>query len=210
MDRIRVLIVDDHSVVRRGLRSFIQFLPDMELVGEACNGREALDLATILRPDVILMDLSMPEMNGIAATVAIKQVMPQVAIIVLTTFCASHTVAEALRAGASGFLVKDVGIDDLAAAIHAVHRGRPYLHAEAVHSLIAAKQSPDTGDQIARLTWRERQVYTMVARGCSNKQIAGELRISAKTASVHVSNVMSKLGLNSRTQVALYALSAGG
>ena len=207
MNQIRLLIADDHAVVRHGLRRYFELLPEMQLAAEAGGGPEALALAPAVNPDVILLDLMMPEMDGIATATALKRLLPQTPILILTTFCTPETVAGALRAGASGFLMKDVGIDELALAIHTVRDGRPYLQAYAAQQLINGKLYPDRPS--TRLTSREQQICALIARGQSNKQIGAELRISEKTVSVHVTNVMSKLGFRSRTQLALYALQAG-
>jgi len=205
MSRIRLLIVDDYSIVRRGLRSFIQFLPDVELVGEASSGREAL-AQLHLQPDVILMDFMMPEMDGLTALRAIKQLNPGIAILILTTFCTYEMVAEALNAHASGFLLKSVGVDELAKAIQAAYRGEIYLQSTAIQMLVCQSSSASASFGASPLTPREQQVYGLVTRGYSNKQIAGELQMSEKTVSVHISRLMGKLGLNNRTQIAVHAL----
>jgi DNA-binding NarL/FixJ family response regulator len=207
MNPIRVLVVDDHLIVRQGLRAILRVLPDLELAGEAVDGREAIDLAQALRPDVVLMDLVMPELDGVAAIAAIKRRMPELPIIVLTTFAESERVLAAVQAGANGFLLKDVEMHELARAIRAVCGGQPYLHPEATRHIIQATAQLEP--PAARLTAREQQVLRLLAGGMTNRQIADALTISEKTVSVHVSNLLGKLGLSSRTQAALYAARAG-
>lgn len=204
---IDVLIVDDHSIVRQGLRAFLRTQPDMHCVGEARNGQEAIEQARALQPDVVLMDLVMPEMDGVAAIAAIKRAQPGVAVIALTTFADAEWVVGAVQAGADGYLMKDVEVHELARAIHTVHGGQPYLHPEATRHLLRASMKP-SADPV-QLTARERDVLRLIAHGCSNREIADELRISEKTASVHVSNILSKFGVASRTQAALYATRVG-
>ncbi|HEY0443263.1 MAG TPA: response regulator transcription factor [Candidatus Limnocylindrales bacterium] len=208
---IRVLLLDDHAVVRRGLRGFLELLDDIEVVGEAENGRLAIDAARALRPDVILMDLLMPVIDGIAATAAIKAEMPETEIVALTSFIEEARVTAALEAGASGFVVKDADADDVARAIRAAHRGDVHLD-PAVAGILArrvragAATPTETGEP---LTDREREVLALVARGLSNKSIADALVITERTARTHVSNILGKLGLASRTQAALYAVERG-
>jgi two-component system, NarL family, response regulator LiaR len=204
---IRLLIVDDHAIVRQGLRAIIRVTPGMELAGEAGGGREAIELAAAQRPDVILMDLVMPEIDGVAAIAAIKRAQPDVRVIALTTFADADLVLGAVQAGADGYLLKDVDVQELARAIRTVHSGQPYLHPEATRHLLQATARPDQPAE--RLTGREQEVLALVARGHTNRQIADALKISEKTVSVHVSNVLSKLGMASRTQAALYAARIG-
>lgn len=207
MTRIRLMIVDDHSIVRQGLRALVRTLPDMELVGEATNGGEARALVAECQPHVVLMDLVMPEVGGVSAIAAIKRDFPQVRVIALTTFAEPKLVQGAVQAGVDGYLLKDVDIRELARAIRSVHAGMPYLHAEATRLLLqSAAGNPAPVD---RLTDREQEVLALLAKGMSNRQIADALSISEKTVSVHVSNLLSKLGLESRTQAALYAASSG-
>ena len=207
MTTIDVLVVDDHSIVRQGLRAFLRTQPDMQCVGEARNGHAAVEQARALQPHVILMDLVMPEMDGVAATAAIKREQPCIAIIALTTFAEAEWVIGAVQAGADGYLLKDVEVHELARAIRIVHGGQPYLHPEATRHLLRASAQP-SADPV-QLTAREQDVLRLIARGCSNRQIADDLCISEKTASVHVSNILSKFGVASRTQAALYATRAG-
>jgi two-component system, NarL family, response regulator LiaR len=207
MERIRLIIVDDHSIVRQGLRAIFRVTPEMELIGEASNGREAVDLALAQRPDLALMDLVMPEMDGVAAIAELKRAMPTLKIIALTTFADADLVLGAVQAGADGYLLKDIDVSELTRAIRTVHSGQPYLHPEATRHLLQATARPEQPSE--RLTSREQEVLAFVARGLTNRQIADALTISEKTVSVHVSNVLSKLGLASRTQAALYAARAG-
>ena len=207
MTPLRVLIVDDHPIVRHGLLTIMRVLPDMEPAGEAANGREALAQAIALRPDVILMDLMMPEMDGVAAIAAIRAALPAMPIVALTTFADSELVLAAVQAGAAGYLLKDVDMLELAHAIRQVHSGQPYLHPEATRHLIQATSRPDQPTD--HLTGREQEVLRLLARGMTNRQIADTLTISDKTVSVHISNLLAKLGLASRTQAALYAARIG-
>ena len=207
MSLIRLLIVDDHAIVRQGLRAIIRVTPDMQLVGEAENGREAVEMVATLHPDIVLMDLVMPELDGVAAIVAIKQQQPAVHIIALTTFAEAELVLGAVQAGADGYLVKDVDVQELTGAIRTVHAGQPYLHPAATRQLLAATARPAPAHD--PLTSREQAVLTLVGRGLTNRQIADALTISEKTVSVHVSKVLSKLGFASRTQAALYATRIG-
>jgi DNA-binding NarL/FixJ family response regulator len=204
---IRLMIVDDHAIVRQGLRAIMRVTPGLELVAEANSGREAIELAAAQRPDVILMDLVMPETDGVAAITAIKRAQPGVRVIALTTFAEADLVLRAVQAGADGYLLKDVDVQELTRAIRTVHAGQPYLHPEATRHLLQATARPDQPAE--RLTTREQEVLALVARGQTNRQIADALKISEKTVSVHVSNLLSKLGMASRTQAALYAARIG-
>jgi DNA-binding NarL/FixJ family response regulator len=207
MSPIRLMIVDDHAIVRQGLRAIIRVTPNLELAGEAGGGREAIELAATQQPDVILMDLVMPETDGVAAIAAIKRAQPNVRVIALTTFADADLVLGAVQAGADGYLLKDVDVQELARAIQTVHSGQPYLHPEATRHLLLATSRPEQPAE--RLTAREQEVLALVARGQTNRQIADTLKISEKTVSVHVSNLLSKLGMASRTQAALYAARIG-
>lgn len=203
---IRVLLVDDHAVVRRGLRGFLELLDDMLVVGEADNGRSALEAARALLPDVIVMDLLMPELDGVAATVALKAERPDVHVVALTSFVEEERVTAALEAGASGFLLKDAGPDELAGAIRAAVAGEIRLD-PAVAGVLARRvrnaAAPPARDP---LTGREREVLALIAHGLGNQAIADRLGITERTARTHVSNILGKLGLASRTQAALYAV----
>jgi len=207
MSLMRLLIVDDHAIVRQGLRAIIRVTPDMQLVGEARDGQEAIEMVAALHPDIVLMDLVMPGMDGVAAITVIKQKRTAVRIIALTTFAEAELVLGAVQAGADGYLVKDVDVQELTDAIRTVHAGQPYLHPAATHHLLAATARPAPAHD--QLTGREQAVLALVGRGLTNRQIGDALTISEKTVSVHVSKVLSKLGLASRTQAALYATRIG-
>jgi DNA-binding NarL/FixJ family response regulator len=208
---IRLLLVDDHEVVRRGLRGFLELQDDIEIVGEAGNGRQGVEAAHALRPDVVLMDLLMPELDGVGAITAIKADLPEVEVVALTSFVEEARVTAALEAGASGFILKDADADDVADAIRAAHRGEVHLDPQ-VASLLARRvreRAAAVANPAEPLTDREREVLGLVARGMSNKAIAERLAITERTARTHVSNILGKLGLASRTQAALYAVEHG-
>jgi DNA-binding NarL/FixJ family response regulator len=205
--RIRVLLADDHAVVRRGLRGFFELLDDIEIVGEAADGSEAVALVETLRPDVVLMDLLMPVMDGIAATGEIKRRFPEVEVVALTSFIEEERVTAALEAGASGYLLKDADADDVAVAIRRAHAGEVHLDPQ-VARLLARRIRTRRDEPPAHepLTEREREVLALVAKGHSNKEIATLLDITERTARTHVSNILGKLDLASRTQAALWAI----
>jgi NarL family two-component system response regulator LiaR len=214
--RIKVLIVDDHQVVRQGLRTFLELQEDILVAGEAGDGLSAVEQAARLTPDVILMDLVMPGLDGIAATSRIKALGLGAHVIALTSFAEDDKVFPALQAGASGYLLKDVSPDVLVEAIRAAHRGEPRLHPEIMQKLMhlaargAARPPEAAGKTLpSGLTEREGQVIGLVARGQSNREIAQALVISEKTAKAHISNILGKLGLVDRTQLAIYALKNG-
>jgi NarL family two-component system response regulator LiaR len=201
---IRVMIVDDHDMVRRGLAAFLKAKADLELVGEASDGEEALDVCEQVRPDVVLMDLVMPEMDGTAATRAIRERWPQVQVVALTSFQENELVQQALQAGAISYLLKNVSVDDLAEAIRAAHAGRSTLAPEATQALIeAASQGPAPGHD---LTPREHEVLTLMAEGLNNPEIAARLTVSRSTARAHVSNILSKLDVSNRAEAVALAL----
>ena len=220
--RIRIVIVDDHAMVRRGMRDFLDLHDDLEVVGEAGDGQTALDLVAEVRPDVVIMDLLMPVLDGIEATRRIKAAQPDVEIVALTSFIEEERIVSAIEAGAAGFLLKDAEADDLAAAIRAAAAGDVHLD-PAVAGIVARRLRVATGrsagrpsaggdepgDRLARLTARELDVLAAVARGLSNRAIADELGITERTARTHVSNILAKLGLTSRTQAALLAAEHG-
>lgn len=201
---IRVMIVDDHPLVRDGLRLFLRMAPDLELAGEADSGEDAVRLCAQFQPDVVLMDLKMPGMDGVAATRAIRQQQPQVRIVALTSFADEELVQQMLKAGAIGYVLKDVAALDLAGAIRAAHAGRATLSPAAAQALVpAAGQAPPLGFD---LTPRERQVLGLLAEGLSNIQIAGRLGIKTSTVNFHVGNLLHKLGAVSRTEAVSLAL----
>jgi NarL family two-component system response regulator LiaR len=206
----RVMLVDDHAVVRQGLRTFLDLQDDITVVGEAKDGVEALRLAQELEPEVVLMDLIMPRMDGIETVRRMKAMRPHTQIIVLTSFGDDQKVFAAIRAGATGFLLKDVSPQDLAAAIHAARRGEASLAPGIATKLlqeIAIGANPPAEEHA--LTDREYAVLALIAQGRSNKQISEELSISEKTVKTHVSNILTKLHLEDRTQAAIYALKEG-
>jgi NarL family two-component system response regulator LiaR len=201
---IRVLIVDDHAVVRSGLSAFLLAYEDLEMVGDAANGAEAIRLCEKFRPDVILMDLVMPGMDGAAATRAIRAQHPDVQVIALTSFKEEDLVQGALQAGAIGYLLKNVSADELAGAIRAAHSGRPTLAPEAAEALIqAAMHKPSVGYD---LTDREKEILKLMTEGLSNPEMADRLFVSRSTIKFHVSNILSKLGAESRTEAVAIAI----
>jgi DNA-binding NarL/FixJ family response regulator len=211
---LRVLLVDDHGVVRRGMRAYMELIPDLTVVGEAGDGQQALDrlaalAATATLPDVVLMDLVMPRMDGVAATRAIKERYPGIEVVALTSFIEEEKVHAALDAGAAGYLLKDAEADEVAAAIRAAHAGEVHLDPAVAARLMRSLRAPKTAEPLAALTEREREVLMLVARGQANKEIGRALGISERTARTHVSNILGKLGMASRTQAALFAASAG-
>lgn len=208
---IRVLIADDHALVRTGLRLFLSAFDDLEMVGEAGSGEEAVRLCTCTQTDVVLMDLMMPGMGGVAATRAIREKCPSTRVVALTNFQDVEMVQQALRAGATGYLLKNVTADELATAIRAAHGGRAALAPEATQALIEATLHPVPAEEEVpfRLTPREREVLSFMARGLSNTQIAHELVVSPMTVKFHVSNILSKLNCGTRTEAVAVALGRG-
>jgi DNA-binding NarL/FixJ family response regulator len=205
---ISVLIADDHHVVRRGLAFFLRTQHDIKIIGEAGNGKEAVNLAKSLKPDVILMDLVMPVMDGIEATKRIKAEHPDIKIIILTSFSEQDHVIPALEAGASGYQLKDIQPDDLVTCIKKVMDGESQLHPKATSQLLAnlSTKGKQEKNRVEELTKRELEVLREIARGKSNKEIASALFITEKTVKTHVSNLLAKLELADRTQAALYAV----
>jgi two-component system, NarL family, response regulator LiaR len=204
---IRVMLVDDHTMVRRGLATFLMVFDDFELVGEAENGAEAIQLCETVSPDVILMDMVMPGMDGASTTRAIRKKLPQVQVIALTSFKEGHLIKNALEAGAIGYVLKDISADDLARAIRAAYAGRATLSPEAAQSLVETANLPPTPG--LDLTERERAVLALMVEGLNNTQIAGRLSVSPSTVKSHVSNILSKLGVSSRTEAVSLALRHG-
>jgi NarL family two-component system response regulator LiaR len=205
MAKISVLIVDDHGVVRQGLRTYLELVDDLEVVGGARNGLEAVDQVRQHKPDIALMDLVMPEMDGIEATRQVCAINPSTRVIVLTSFADDEMIFPAIRAGATGYLLKDVTPADLANAIRAVHAGETRLHPDVTKRLVNQLASPRTDPGPDALTPRETEVLQLIAQGMSNREIAQALTISEKTVKTHVSNILSKLHLADRTQAAIYA-----
>jgi two-component system, NarL family, response regulator LiaR len=203
---IRILIADDHSVVRQGLRMFLGLDPELEVIGEARDGAEALLRAHELHPDVVLIDLLMPVMDGIAAIGAIRRELPDIEVIALTSVLDDSSVIGAVRAGAIGYLLKDTEADDLCRAIKAAAAGQVQLSPKAAARLMREVRAPDSPEA---LTEREIDVLRLLAQGQANKQIANNLRIGEKTVKTHVSNILAKLSVPSRTQAALYAVRIG-
>lgn len=203
---IRLLLAEDHAIVRQGLRMFLAVDPDVEIVGEAANGRDAVAMAHRLHPDVVLMDLLMPVMDGIAATTEIRRTLPDVAVVALTTFLDDHLVTDAFRAGAVGYLLKDTSADELQQAVKAAANGQVQLSPAAATQLARDARVPRA---TARLTPREVDVLVLLAMGCSNKEVARELRIGHQTVKTYVSSILSKLHVQTRTQAALYAVDSG-
>lgn len=204
---IRVMLVDDHTMVRRGLATFLKAFDDLQLAGEAESGEAAIQLCAEILPDVILMDMVMPDMDGAAATSAIRKQYPQIQVIALTSFKEGTLIKKVLEAGAIGYLLKDVSADDLARAIRAAHAGRVTLSPEAAQSLVETANLPPAPG--LDLTEREREVLTLMIEGLNNVQIAGQLTVSPSTIKSHVSNILSKLGVASRTEAVTLALRSG-
>jgi NarL family two-component system response regulator LiaR len=216
--KIKVLIVDDHTIVRQGLRMFIDLQSDMEVVGEGTNGIEAVELATQLNPDVILLDLIMPQMDGVEATRKILEGVPQSRVLILTSFAEDDKVFPAIRAGAHGYLLKDIQPNDLVQAVRESYQGKAQLHPDVTRRLMKAVSNnaptqevklTSVNNDMQVLTEREREVLDLIARGLSNREIAEQMVISEKTVKTHVSNLLSKLGLEDRTRAAIWALKHG-
>lgn len=207
MDPLTVLLIDDHRVVRQGLRDFLELQEDIEIVGEASSGEEGVQLARELIPDVVLMDLVMPGIDGVEATRQLKAVSPSTRVIVLTSFADDDKVFPAIKAGAISYLLKDVSPEELAHAIRAAQRNEAVLHPEVAARLMQEFSAPRPDEApVEQLTPREMEVLRLIARGKSNKEIADALIVSEKTVKTHVSNILSKLHLADRTQAAIYAL----
>jgi two-component system, NarL family, response regulator LiaR len=204
--RIRVLIVDDHAVVRRGLRSFLDLQPDVEVVGEAADGAAGEEMTANLHPDVVLMDLVMPDTDGIATIRRLREAREKPTVLVLTSFLDDVHVFSALQAGAAGYLLKDVQPDELVRAIRQVHAGESALHPKVAARLVQHTAQPSG---FADFTPREREVLRLLAEGFANKEIARRLSLSEKTVKTHVSNILKKLGVADRTQAALLAVRRG-
>lgn len=203
---IRLLIVDDHAVVRQGLQMFLRLDHELEIIGEAVNGHQAIELVEELKPDIVLMDLLMPIMGGVEAIGIIRRDFPDSEVIALTSVLEDKAVIEAVRAGAIGYLLKDTEADELIRAIKAAAAGQVQLSPQAAERLMREVRAPDSPES---LTERETEVLRLLATGLANKEIAQTLIIGEKTVKTHVSNILAKLNIRSRTQAALYAASIG-
>lgn len=206
---IQVLTVDDHDLLRGGIRFLLLACDDIEVVGEARNGEEALQLCAQTQPDVVLMDVQLPGMDGVAATRALRQAFPQIQIVILTSFHSVELVRQALQAGAIGYLLKDASLDALAAAVRAAAAGQPALGATAMHDLLQATARPHAAGTRHDLTERQRDVLALLASGLSNNEIAARLALSPYTIRNHVSEILTKLGAANRAEAAVLALQAG-
>jgi two-component system, NarL family, response regulator LiaR len=208
---ISVLIVDDHPIVRQGLRTLLELQDDIKVVGEAVNGKIAVELAAQLKPDVVLMDLVMPEMDGISATRLISELKQSTRVIALTSFVEDEKVIPAIQAGAVSFLLKDVSPTDLIEAIRAAYRGEIRLHQDVIRKLMsqASMKSVTIQPGARDLTNREQDVLSLVSEGLSNREIASKLIVSEKTVKTHISNLLDKLGQEDRTKLAIYAIRNG-
>ena len=215
MTKIRLLLADDHAIVRRGLQLYLKTQPDFELVGEAATGQEVLERVAELQPDIVLMDLHMPVVNGIEATRQIKASHPAVKVIVLTSFSDHDHVLPAVKAGARGYLLKDIEPDELAKSIRQVYAGKVELHPDVAGLLLEQIANPEdsaperNATPFDELTAREREVLQLIASGFTNKEIAAALFITEKTVKTHVSHILEKLGLSDRTQAAILAVKHG-
>jgi NarL family two-component system response regulator LiaR len=203
-DVIRVLLVDDHEMVRVGLTMLLAAFDDLELAGEAVNGLEALQMCAEVKPDVVLMDILMPEMGGIEATKAVLEQFPDIRVVAMTSLEEEHLVQDALKSGAIGFLMKNVSIDELASAIRRAHAGQPALSPEATQALITTATRPPEPEY--ELTSREMDVLTLLVDGLNNPEIAERLSISRSTVKTHVSNILKKLGVTSRVEAVRLAI----
>ncbi|MFN2182721.1 MAG: response regulator [Anaerolineae bacterium] len=205
-DKIRLLIVDDHKVVRNGLQVFISLYDDIEVVGEARNGQQAVEQCATHQPDVVLMDMQMPVMDGPTATRLIREQFPKVQVVALTSFDEEEIVQRAIEAGAVGYLYKDVEEDELIDAIRSAREGRPVLAPEAMKALMDRTVAPVESPAVEPLTKREREVLSLVAQGMTNPQIAEQLVISTSTVQFHVHNILGKLGVGTRTEAVAMAI----
>jgi two-component system, NarL family, response regulator LiaR len=208
-ERIRILVVDDHAVVREGLRAFLALQPGFEIVGEAADGEEAVERAAQVDPDVVLMDLVMPKLDGVSAMRALGRRCPRCRVIVLTSFLDDDRLLPALEAGAAGYLLKNSQPAELARAVRAAHNGEAIIDPTVAARLVHALADRPQGSAFDQLTGRERDVLTLIASGRSNKRIALELGISEKTVKTHVGHVLAKLGVTDRTQAAVLAVQHG-
>lgn len=205
-DPIRVLIVDDHAILREGIRSLLERQEDITVVGEAANGRQALELVAALQPQVVLMDLAMPEMDGLAATRHLHASHPHVRVLILTQHDNREYIAPALQAGAAGYVLKRSGGREVLTAIREIVSGRSFIQADVAQQIVQGLTDAEAAEPVLQLTEREHQVLQRVVKGLSNKEIAHELVISPKTASVHRTNIMSKLGVRNSADLVRYAI----
>ncbi len=215
--KIRVLLVDDHAIVRQGLRMFMELQKDMDVVGEAADGASAVNLAAQLHPDVVLLDIAMPQMDGVEATRKILACSPQSRVLILTSFGDDEQIFPAIRAGAQGYLLKDIPPLDLLQAVRATYQGQAQLHPEIARKLMSAvsgiptreKKTTSLPGELEALTEREHEVLELIAQGFNNREIAEKMVVSESTVKTHVSNLLSKLGLEDRTRAAIWALKHG-
>jgi NarL family two-component system response regulator LiaR len=208
-ESIRVLIVDDHAVVREGLRAFLELQEGIDVAGEAADGNEAIEAARRVRPDVILMDLVMPQLDGVAAMRLLRERVPETRVIVLTSFLDDDKLLPALRSGAGGYLLKNADPPEVARAVRAAHAGEALLDPVVAARLVETLAADGVEDPLDRLTPREREVLVLIGRGFPNKRIALELDVSEKTVKTHVGHVLAKLGVTDRTQAAVFAVRSG-
>ena len=209
MKRVRILLVDDHAMVRAGFRSLLEKMPEVEVVGEAANGREAIREVAALRPDLVLMDVVMPELNGLDATARIVAAHPSIRVILVTMNASEEYVRQGLRAGASGYLLKESTPEELAQAIRAVSAGGTYLNSSVAHHVVAGLQGGGGASSLERLTSRQREVLQLVAEGNTTKEIARKLGISVKTVEVHRSQLMESLDIHDIAGLVRYAVRSG-
>lgn len=211
MNKIRVLLADDHTILREGIRALLAAQPDIEVVGEAANGREAVSRARDLKPDVVLMDIAMPLLNGLEATRQIKKEHPEIGVLVLTMHDSQEYVSQILRAGASGYVIKEAAASDLVSAIHAVHGGGAFLYPSVAKMLVDdyLRRVGAEGERYERLTDREREVLQLIAEGHTNKEIADLLCLSVKTVQTHRAHIMEKLNLHDKGELIKYAIQRG-
>lgn len=209
VEPIRVLVVDDHAVVREGLRAFLELQDGIEVVAEASDGQEAIETAARLRPDVIVLDLVLPRLDGVAAMRTLRELVPEARVLVLTSFLDDDKLLPALRAGAAGYLLKNARPQELARAVRAAHAGEAVLDPVVAARLVERLAADGGAEPLDRLTPREREVLVLIGRGFPNKLIARELQLSEKTVKTHVGHVLAKLGVGDRTQAAVVAVRAG-